>query len=70
MDMDEIVGLHANLGTYIRNTFRLWWANDELMESCREISEHDLNNADDASAVIIGALRQELYQSHRLRVVQ
>ena len=68
MDSDELLGLHVGLGTYIRIAFELWHGNDALVESCRSISD-DIEDADDASAAIIGALHRELFSSHRLRVV-
>jgi len=54
---------------YIKDTFRLSH-NDELMAACRSIATELVMDEDQAAAVIISALRQELYQSHRLRVVK
>ena len=68
MDMDELVRLHKSMGRYIVDTFRLAH-NDDLMASCRDIATELVMDEDQAAAIIIGALRQELYESHRLRVV-
>jgi len=69
MDVEELVRLHGSMGRYIKDTFRLSH-NDELMGSCRDLSTELVVDEDNAVAVIIGALRLELYRSHRLRVVR
>lgn len=69
MGMDDMVQLHRSMGRYIIDTFRLPH-NDELMASCRSIATELVIDEDHAAVVILGALRRELYQSHRSRVVQ
>jgi len=69
MGIDELVALHRSLGRYIRDTFRLPH-NRELMASCRFVSAEPITDEDEAVSVIIGALRRELYETHRLRVVE
>ena len=44
MTHDELVDLNSNLGAYIRNAFRLWSGNRELMESCRFVSKNNKLN--------------------------
>jgi len=46
--------LHLTLGNYIRNEFGLWRNNEELLNAC--CPDCSLQNADDASMVIIKAL--------------
>jgi len=70
MGMDELVTLEEYLGTWIKRVFGLWSGNAELIESCRSISETPVNNEDDASVIIIGALHKELRETHKMRVVK
>ena len=51
---EQLSSLHLSLGNYIRNEFGLWWNNEELLKVC--CPDSSLQNADDASAVIIKAL--------------
>ena len=69
MGIDELIGLQSSLGRYIRETFRLSH-NEELIASCRDIGTESVTDEDQAVAVIIGVLRQELYETHRLRLVK
>jgi hypothetical protein len=70
MTHDELVGLNLNLGAYIRNAFRLWSGNDELMESCRFVSKDKKLNPDNASFAIIDALWERLRKTHKLKIVK
>ncbi len=54
MAEDQLSSLHLSLGNYIRNKFGLWGSNQELLRTC--CSDNSLQNADDASAVIIKGL--------------
>jgi hypothetical protein len=67
---DELVDLNSNLGAYIRNAFRLWAGNQELMESCRFVSKNKKLNVDEASFVIIDAMWEKLRKTHKLKVVK
>lgn len=69
MGIDELVGLQKSLGRYIGETFRLSH-NEELIGSCQDIATELVTDEDQAVAVIIGVLRQELYKSHRLRLIK
>jgi hypothetical protein len=62
-------GLRPSLGMYIRNRFKLWIGNPELLQSCRGVTGNDHLNVDDAVMVIIRELWQRLRDSHRLRAV-
>ncbi len=66
----ELDSLHLTLGRYIRNYSGLLSGNDELMESCREVSNGNCNNGDTASAIIIKSLWEKLQETHKLRVLK
>jgi hypothetical protein len=70
MTYDELVDLNSNLGAYIRNAFRLWSGNSELIESCRFASRNKAMNVDGASFAIIDALWEKLRKTHKLKVVK
>jgi Circularly permutated YpsA SLOG family/Domain of unknown function (DUF6794) len=70
MTYDELMDLNSNLGAYIRNVFRLWSGNHELMESCRFASKNKTLNVDDASFAIIDAMWEKLRKTHKLKVVK
>jgi hypothetical protein len=67
---DELVDLNSNLGAYIRNAFRLWAGNQELMESCRFVTKNKKLDVDEASFVIIDAMWEKLRKTHKLKVVK
>lgn len=50
----DLVRFHHGLGTYIRNRFGLWGANPALLAACK------VSHPDDASAVVLRALRDHL----------
>lgn len=70
MSGEELVRLHAVLGSYIRNAFGLWIGNEALLEDCRRISKDKDIHEDDASVIIIRELWEKLKKSHTLRVVK
>jgi len=70
MTYDELVDLNSNFGAYIRNAFRLWSGNHELMESCRFVSKNKKLNVDEASFVIIDAMWEKLRKTHKLKVIK
>lgn len=70
MTYDELVDLNSNFGAYIRNAFRLWSGNHELMESCRFVSKNKKLNVDEASFAIIDALWEKLRKTHKLKVIK
>jgi hypothetical protein len=67
---DELPRLYIRLGDYILNRFGLLSGNPKLMESCRLEVDRPLQKEEDAAAVIIKALWQNLQQTHKLRVVK
>ncbi len=70
MTYDELVDLNSNLGAYIRNAFRLWSGNLELMESCRFAVKDKSINVDGASFAIIDNLWEKLRKTHKLKVIK
>jgi hypothetical protein len=70
MTYDELADLNSNFGAYIRNAFRLWSGNHELMESCRFVSKNKKLNVDEASFAIIDAMWEKLRKTHKLKVIK
>jgi Circularly permutated YpsA SLOG family/Domain of unknown function (DUF6794) len=70
MTYEELVDLNSNLGAYIRNAFRLWSGNLELMESCRFAVKDKTINVDSASFAIIDNLWEKLRKTHKLKVIK
>jgi len=70
MAHDELLNLNSNLGAYIRNAFRLWSGNHELMESCKFVSKNNNLDVDDASFAIIDAMWEKLRKTHKLKVIK
>jgi hypothetical protein len=70
MTYDELVDLNSNLGAYIRNAFRLWYGNLELMESCKFAVKDKTINVDGASFAIIDNLWERLRRTHKLKVIK
>lgn len=70
MTHDELVDLNSNLGAYIRNAFRLWSGNNELLKSCRFVSKNNKLNVDEASYAIIDVLWERLQKTHKLKVIK
>ncbi len=70
MTHDELVELNSNLGAYIRNAFRLWSGNFDLMESCRFALKDKTINIDGASFAIIDNLWEKLRKTHKLKVIK
>jgi hypothetical protein len=50
--------------------FGLLSGNQELVKSCRSVSNEKLQHAENAATVIINALWQKLKQTHKLRVIK
>jgi len=70
MQKKDLSMLHLSLGSFIRSEFGLCAGNNELMESCRSISEKDNLHEDDASPVIIKELWKRLKKVPDLKVVK
>jgi hypothetical protein len=70
MSRVELPDLHLSLGDYMLNSFGLLSGNPDLLESCRLKSGGDIQRVEEAIAVIIEALWEELQQTHRLRIIK
>jgi len=70
MTYGELFDLNSNLGSYIKNIFRLRFGNDELIESCRFVTKNKKLNEDGASLTIIESLWKRLRKTHKIRVVK
>lgn len=70
MSKDNLINLHFSLGMSIRNEFRLWTDNKELLESCRLLSGKQDLNVDDASSKIVEDLWKKLQETDLLRVLK
>jgi hypothetical protein len=66
----ELAGLNLNLGAYIKNIFRLRSGNDELMESCRFVTQNNQLDEDSACVAIIETLWKRVRKTHKMRVVK
>ncbi|MFH2046665.1 MAG: putative molybdenum carrier protein [Pseudomonadota bacterium] len=70
MTDEELGSLNSTLGLFLRNNYRLWGANTELLESCRIISGEKNIDTYKASSVIIFELWKILQKTHKLRVIK
>jgi hypothetical protein len=70
MTAAELTGLQLSLGMYIRNQFRLWTGNEELMQACRFKSGKNKLQVNDASLVIIKEMWNKLRKTHKLRIIK
>ena len=69
MDEDDLINLHFSLGLSIRNKF-FYPKNEDLLESCRFVSQDKYLHWDQASSVIIKELWKKLRKTHKLRIVE
>ena len=67
---DELDQLGSGLGEYIKQTFGLYSGNAALMESCAECGHVDNPLVEEACAVILRALWEDLQNTHKLRVIK
>lgn len=70
MQADELNHLKTGLGEYIKQKFGLYIDNSQLFESCAELGNLIKPLPDEACAVILRALWQDLKSTHKLRVVK
>ncbi len=66
---EELIDLQFSLGEYIRKEFQLD-TNNELMESCRSVSEVDDINIGHACFTIITALWKKLHKTFLVKGVE
>jgi len=70
MGPDEIVGLNATIGNYIRTHYGLGAGNHDLMRSCADTAGRARLDQEDVSALILDRLALRLKETHRLRVIK
>lgn len=70
MQLDELDQLHSGLGEYIKQNFGLYKGNEPLLKSCAEAGNMPHPVLDDACAVILKALWEDLQMTHKLRVIK
>jgi hypothetical protein len=69
MKEEDLLSLHATLGSYIRNRY-LRNGHESLLMDCMHKSGRDDIDENEASAIIIHVLWSELRKTHRLRLVK
>lgn len=70
MQPDELFSLNSGLNEYIKQHFGLYADNDNLLQSCAETGQLDKPLPDEACAVIIRQLWEDLRITHKLRVIK
>lgn len=70
MQSDELDHLETGLGEYIKQHFGLYTGNQELMQSCAQYGNLQKLIPDEACAVILRALWQDLKSTHKLRIIK
>lgn len=69
MPEDDLIDLHFTLGMWIRNNF-VYPRNDNLLESCREVSGDKYLHWVQMHMVILKQLWKRVQETHRLKVVK
>jgi hypothetical protein len=70
MQADELDHLHTGLGEYIKQKFGLYLDNGPLIQSCAALGNLSQPLPDEACAVILKALWQDLRDTHKLRIIK
>ena len=66
----ELDHMRTGLSEYIKQTFGLYAGNAALMKSCAKLGKREDPLVDEACAIILRALWQDLQQTHKLRVIK
>lgn len=67
---EEIDHLNSSLSEYIKQNHGLYAGNLQLIESCAEVGGIEQPLVDEACAIILRALWEDLRKSHKLRLVK
>jgi hypothetical protein len=67
---DELDHLGTGLGDYIKQNFGLYSGNKKLLASCAQWAGLRQPMADEACAVILRALWEDLHSTHKLRIIK
>lgn len=70
MQADELDHLKSGLGEYIKQKFGLYMDNAPLIDSCAQRSNLNRPLPDEACAVILKALWEDLRETHKLRIIK
>ncbi len=66
----ELDHMRSGLSEYIKQKFGLYAGNTPLMKSCAQIGKLDNPLVDEACAIILRALWEDLQETHKLRVIK
>lgn len=70
LQSDEVNHLSSGISEYIKQKLGLYEGNDELNASCAEVGHLSRPLPDEASAVILRELWEDLRRTHKLRVIK
>jgi len=70
MQPDEVNHLNTGISEYIKQHFGLYNGNEKLLQSCAEIGQLKQPLVDEACAIILRALWEDLRKTHKLRVIK
>lgn len=70
MQLNELGQLHSGLGEYIKQNFGLYTGNEPLLKSCADSGNLTQPILDEACAVILKALWEDLQTTHKLRLIK
>lgn len=70
MQANELDHLNSGLGEYIKKNFGLYSNNEKLLQSCADIGRLMQPLPDEACAVILRALWEDLRKTHKLRIIK
>lgn len=70
MQPNEIDHLNSGLSEYIKQNHGLYAGNPDLIQSCAEVGGIDKPLPDEACAIILRALWDDLRKSHKLRIIK
>ena len=70
MQPDELSHLNSGLGEYIKQNFGLYVGNEPLMQSCASLGRVEKPLADEACAIILRVLWEDLRMTHKLRIIK
>jgi hypothetical protein len=70
MQPDELDHLRTGLGDYIKRKFGLYTGNEKLKQSCAKRGRITDPLPEQACAVIIRSLFEDLRKTHRLRIIK
>ena len=70
MQLHELEHLRSGLGEYVKQNFGLYSGNKALLDSCMQRSKVKNLLPDEACAIVLRALWEDLQSTHKLRVIK